>query len=148
MAARLKEEKKAVSKIYTAEGTLVADMSATLKNAEQLSDLADIVKKIQEELQDINSEQELMSEQMEKIVSEYKPDVVAKFTSDIKLKLAENDKKIQDLTDEVRDLESKVYGLDGKFGALQEQVDAIEMKLITNNIVLKEDSGPTNITYC
>lgn len=131
--ARLKEEKKAVGKIYTSDGTLVADMSATLKNAEQLSDLADIVKKIQDELQDINSEQELMSEQMEKIVDEYKPETVSKFVSDIKLKMAENNKKIQDLTDEIKDLEALAYSISNKVVTLEEKVDALEINFINNH---------------
>lgn len=133
MAAILKEEKKAVSKIYTAEGTLVADMSATLKNAEQLSDLADIVKKIQEEMSDLNSEQELMSKQLEELTVDTNDKLVDKFISDVKLKLAKNDKRIDDLQKQVNNLTSKILTLEGFVSTLCSRVSKLEVEQRSNN---------------
>lgn len=137
MTARLKEEKKAVSKIYTTEGTLVADMSATLKNAEQLSDLADIVKKIQEEMSDLNSEQELMSKQLEELTDDTNDKLVAKFISDVKLKLAKNDKRVDDLQKQVNNLTSKVISLEGLVSTLCSRVQKLEV-----------EQRSSNSTYC
>lgn len=131
--SKAKGRKKSVSEIYTVEGTFVADMSATLKNAEQLSDLADIVKKIQEEMSDLNSEQELMSKQLEELTDDTNDELVDKFISDVKLKLAKNDERIDDLQKQVNNLTSKVLSLEGLVSTLCSRVSKLEVEQRSSN---------------